>query len=170
MSTYDIIVQIIGFIGLIFSVIAFQCKKHKNVMINKTINEMIFALQYFMLGAYTGVAMNLIGSARNILFAKLIEKGKSTTVAQIIFGVFFVIFGIFTWQGPISIMVISAKIVTSIAYGIKNTSVLRWLTLPTSVCWLIYNTVSMSFAGILCESFTIISIVSAIIRIDFLKK
>ena len=66
---YDIIIQSIGGIGLLCAVIAFQCKKHKNVMLFRTLNEMFFAIQYLCLASYTGVAMNLIGSVRNIIFA-----------------------------------------------------------------------------------------------------
>ena len=75
---YDIIIQSIGGIGLLCAVIAFQCKQHKNVMLFRTLNEIFFAIQYFCLASYTGVAMNLIGSARNIIFEIRVKKEKST--------------------------------------------------------------------------------------------
>ena len=166
MKEYFGCVQIIGYIGLIFSVIAFQCKKHRNVMIFKTANELIFCIQYILLGAYTGAAMNLVGSARNLIFARTVAKGRSTKGWQALFAVFFTVFGLFTWQGPISIMIIAAKVITTIAYGIENTTLVRLLTLPTSICWLIYNGWSGSVGGVLCEAFTIASILVAMLRID----
>lgn len=169
-SALEIFIQVIGYIGLTFSIIAFQCKVHKNVMIFKTSNEMVFALQYILLGAYTGAAMNLISSLRNLIFARLICKGKSTLPYQIIFSISFIFFGILTWQGPLSFMIIAAKVITTIAYGIRRTDILRLLTLPTSVCWLIYNASCMSTAGVICEAFTICSIITAIIRIDILGR
>lgn len=42
-----IIAQVFGFAGLACSVSAYQCKKHKSVMLLKTSNEMLFAFQYF---------------------------------------------------------------------------------------------------------------------------
>ncbi|MBR2019600.1 MAG: YgjV family protein [Clostridia bacterium] len=164
-----ILIQVIGYIGVLFVVIAFQCKTHKRVIVLKTTNELIFALQYFLLGAYTGVAMNLVGSLRNFIFVAQVEKGKSTRVAQVVFSLFFVVFGILTWQGPISIAVIAAKLVTTIAYGLKNTRLIRFLTLPTSICWLIYNVVANSSAGVLCEAFTSLSILTAILRIELIE-
>lgn len=166
----EIIIQLIGFVGLSFAVIAFQCKKHKNVMIFRTLNEVFFAVQYFCLASYTGVVMNLIGSARNIVFARQVAKGKPTLIWQIIFSLMFVAIGILTTNGFVSIMVILAKVVTTVAYSMKNTKYIRLLTLPTSICWLIYNIVCSSFAGVLCEAFTILSIVTAIIRLDILKR
>lgn len=42
-----IIAQIFGFAGLACSVAAYQCKKHRSVMLLKTSNELLFAFQYF---------------------------------------------------------------------------------------------------------------------------
>ena len=73
-----IIAQIFGFAGFACSVSAYQCKKHKSVMILKTLNEMLFAFQYFFLGTYTGMAMNIISSVRNLTFSYLVKKEKNT--------------------------------------------------------------------------------------------
>ncbi len=170
MDIYGIFVQFIGYIGLAWAVIAFQCKSHKKVMIFRTLNEMFFAVQYVLLGSYTGVAMNLIGSARNLIFARRVQRGESTKIWQIIFSAAFAAIGLLTSQGLVSIMVILAKVVTTFAYTMKNTKYIRLLTLPTSICWLVYNISCSSGAGILCEAFTICSIITAIIRIDILKK
>ncbi len=170
MNWFDIFVQLIGCAGLLCAVIAFQCKAHKRVMLFRTLNELFFAAQYLLLGSYTGTAMNVIGSARNIVFAGLVEKGRSTTAFRIIFSVIFTVIGLITSEGLVSILVIGAKVVTTVAYGMKNTKYIRILTLPTSMCWLIYNIGCSSWAGVLCEVFTICSIISAIIRIDVLKK
>ena len=74
---YQFMIQAIGVIGIISSIISFQCKRHKPLMIFRTGNELFFALQYFLLGAYTGMAMNLIGCMRNILFAEMVERKKA---------------------------------------------------------------------------------------------
>ena len=52
--TYNIFVQAIGVIGIISSIISFQCKRHKPLMIFRTGNELFFALQYFLLGGIHG--------------------------------------------------------------------------------------------------------------------
>ncbi len=166
MTVWEIVIQLIGYIGLTFAVIAFQCKSHKKVMLFRTLNELIFAVQYFCMGSYTGVIMNVVGSVRNMSFAKCVEKEKSTRVLQIIFSIVFFVLGILTSNGLISIMVILAKIITTIAYSMKDTRYVRLLTLPTSICWLVYNIACGSTAGIMCEALTICSIVTAMIRLD----
>lgn len=165
----DIIAQVLGYIGLLCTVVAFQCKKHNMVMVLKTSNEVFFAMQYFLLGTYTGMAMNLVSSVRNLVFAQLVKKGKSTLPFQIIFCFFFVVAGIITWQSRISLPIILAKILTTVVYGMKNTKVIRFGTVPTSIFWLIYNFSCHSSAGVLCEIFALISITAAIIRIDIIE-
>lgn len=71
---FKICVQFIGFIGAAFGFIAYQNNNHKKIMLFKTASELTFALQFVLLRAYTGVAMNLIGCARNLVFADRVKK------------------------------------------------------------------------------------------------
>ena len=97
----QIAIQIIGFIGALLAIISFQSNRHGVIMALKTASETVFAVQLMLLGAYTGVAMNIIGSVRNLIFAALVKKGKSTTPWIIVFSVLTVVFGVLTWAGPI---------------------------------------------------------------------
>lgn len=164
----DIIVQLIGGLGIIASIISFQCKKHNSILFFRTLNEAIFALQYFLLGAYTGMAMNLVGCVRNIIFTKQVMQNKKTTITTIIFGILFLLFGIYTWQGKKSVLIIMAKVLSTIAYSNKNTTVVRTIIIITSTSWLVYNYCVFSLAGVLCEAFTLISLITGIIRLDII--
>lgn len=164
----DIIIQIIGGLGILASIISFQCKKHNFILLFRTLNEFIFSIQYFLLGAYTGMIMNLIGCIRNIVFTKQVSENKKTTVSIAIFGFMFFIFGLVFWQGSKSILIIAAKILSTLAYGNKNTAIVRRLTLITSTSWLIYNYSVFSIAGVICEAFTLISLIVGIVRLDLI--
>lgn len=166
MNLFDIFVQALGVVGIIFTIVSFQCRNHKPLMICRTGNELFFAVQYVLLGAYTGAAMNVIGCIRNMLFAKMVEKGKSTILIRFIFSGLFLIFSIFTWSGIKSILVGVAKVVSTFAYGSANTGFIRILILLTSITWFAYNFIVHSYAGCLCEFLSICSIIIGIIRID----
>lgn len=167
---FDIIVQGIGFLGLIASVVSFQCKKHSQVVTLRTVNELMFAVQYFLLGAYTGMAMNIIGCIRNVIFTEMVKREKKTTKVAVAFSVAFIVFSVLAWAGPKSILVGAAKVISTFAYGNKNTKVIRWLILLTSSSWLFYNIAVNSYAGAICEIMTIVSIVIAIVRIEIIGK
>ena len=161
-------IELIGALGIIASIISFQCKKHNSILLFRTLNEFLFAIQYFLLGAFTGMAMDLVGCARNIIFTKQVEKGKKTTTSTVVFSILFFAFGIFTWQGAKSILIIIAKILSTLAYGNKNTTIVRVIIFITSSSWLVYNYFVSSYAGMLCEIFTLVSLIIGIIRLDII--
>lgn len=165
MNLFEIFVQFIGVCGVICSLIAFQCKTHGKILFFRTMNEFLFGIQYIFLGAYTGAAMNFIGCVRNIFFAQQVKRGKKTIVSRIVFSVFFIIMVAFTWSGSKSLLIGIAKVASTFAYGCKNTVVMRFIILVTSTAWLIYNIQAGSLAGMLCEIFTLGSIIVALIRI-----
>ena len=132
---FKICVQFIGFIGAAFGFIAYQNNNHKKIMLFKTASELTFALQFVLLRAYTGVAMNLIGCARNLVFADRVKKGKSTAAGIAVF-----------------------------SYGMKRPKLVRLLTLPSSALWIVYDAICLSAAGVLTEIFTVASITIAEIR------
>ena len=89
---------------------------------------------------------------------------------QIIFGIGFVVLGLLSWHGPISLFVVVAKLLSSVALGIKNTRTIRILNAISSPCWLVYNAYMGSITGIVGEAMISLSVLSAIVRLDILKK
>ena len=57
-----------------------------------------------------------------------------------------------------------AKMISTMAFGNKNLLVVRLLILVTSSSWLIYDLFSGSYAGVVCEALTLLSIVIALFR------
>lgn len=166
----EIWIDILGALGIVAAVLAFQCKRHGRVLTYRTANEVFFGIQFFLLGAYTGVAMNLVGSIRNTVFTLQVKHGKSTRLTAFLFCLFFLLAGLYTWEGPKSILVIVAKIISTLAFGNKNLLIVRLLILFTSSSWLIYDLFSGSMAGVVCEALTLTSILIALWRFHLPRK
>lgn len=166
---FEIVSQTVGIIGIIASILSFQCREHKKLMLFRTANESLFAVQYIMLGAYTGAAMNIFGSIRNVVFSKLVEKGKSTVAARAVFSVLFALFTVLTWAGPKSLLSGAAKILSTVAYGSSDTAFVRRVIFLTSSAWLVYNYSVGSYAGCVCEILTLASIAVGFVRLDLPK-
>ena len=160
----EILIELLGGFGILFAVLAFQCKKHNRVIAFRNLNMLFFAGQYVLLGAYTGMAMNIIGMIRNVIFSEQVKRGKSTRISISAFCAIFLVAGIITWEGPKSILLILAKLISTAAYGNKNLLVVRLLVLFTSSSWLVYNLFVGSYAGMLCEVLTLLSILIALWR------
>lgn len=167
METFmEILIQTLGILGIIASILSFQNNDHKKIMFLRTTNEALFAVQYILLGAYTGAAMNIAGCVRNLLFAHKVARNESTVASRIVFCIIFTTSGILTWNGFSSILVIFAKVLSTMAYGSSRTGRIRLLILTTSTCWLVYNFFVSSYTGAVCEILTLCSVVSGIIRFD----
>lgn len=93
----QVCIQVIGALGVLAAVLAFQCKRHDRVMVLRTTNELLFALQYALLGEWTGVAMNLIGCVRNMVFRSMVLRGRNTRWARVLFSAMFAAFALLTW-------------------------------------------------------------------------
>ena len=64
----------------------------------------------------------------------------------------------------ISVISIIAKLLTTIAYGFKDPHVIRMINLPSNACWVIYNAVAFSIAGVINDLMCLGSIIIAELR------
>ena len=168
--TDGIVIQIIGFVGMILSIISFQSKSYQKIIWIRVASEFVFAVQYFLLGAYTGMATNLTSCVTNSIYRERIKRGKSVLGFQIAFAILFAGIGVWSWHGAVSLLVIAAKILSTVANGNANPKVLRILNLIINPLWLIYDIIVFSLAGIFSDAFTIISIIVAMVRLDKKRK
>lgn len=170
MTAWEIIIQLIGFLALGCSLLSFQFKKHNRILLFRTASELIFALQYILLGAWTAAIMDGISVVRNMLYTSLVKKNRSTTPVIVVFSIFVVATGLIALDGIISLLPIISKLLTTVSYGMKKEKWLRFITLPSCIFWIIYNGFVGSWAGILADSLTLVSLLIAIYKFDICKK
>ncbi len=165
----EFFIRFFGIVGLILCIIPFQFKKHKHIVLVKMASELSFAVQYVLLGAWTGALLDLVSGLRNFLFYKCVEKKRSTLPVIIAFSALVIALGIGSWAGPISLLPVGAKVISTVSYGMKNERLLRYITLPSCILWIIYNVIVGSYEGIVSDSLSFISIITAIYRFDVKK-
>ena len=185
---FEIFIQVIGFIGIAVNILSVQFNTHWKIMLFKTLGSLIFVFQYILLGAWVGMVMDLIGSIRNVIFTLNVQKGKSNKLWVIFFSIITFIAGVLTismtwdksigyasrWSNnadviltialSISVISIIAKLLTTIAYGFKDPHVIRMINLPSNACWVIYNAVAFSIAGVINDLMCLGSIIIAELR------
>ena len=163
-----ILIRLIGFAALILCIIPFQFKRHKNIVRCKMFSEILFAVQYFLIGpeAYTGAWLDLLSGGRNFLFYKLVEKKKSTLPVIVVFSALMIALGIYSWSGWLSLLPIFAKVISTVSYGMKNERLLRYITLPSCILWVIYNISVGSWEAMIGDTLSLVSILIAIYKFD----
>lgn len=164
----QLLIRLLGVFGLILSIIPFQFKKHKHIVLFKMASCLTFSTQYFLLGpsAYTGAWMDLISALRNFLFYKFVDKKISTLPIIMIFSALVLFIGVYSWVGWLTLLALIPKLLTTVSYGLKNERMLRFITLPSCLFWIAYNCIVGNFEAAISDFLTFVSILIAIYRYD----
>ena len=166
-----IIIQIIGFIGLLFVVISFQKDKRSFTLITQLFAALTFFIHFFLLTAWTGAAMNGISAVRAYVFyLRDSKKWIDNKIIMYLFILFFWIAGLMTWESYASLLPVISVTLECFALWNSNTKYIRWLFLSARPTWIMYDFLVGSYAGLTTEAFIVSSLVIAIIRFDILKK
>lgn len=164
-DTMFIISQSIGFAAAALLLLSYQQRTHRRIVTMQACSGFLFAVQYLLLGAYEGMAGNVVGFLRSIAYS---FRGKSKAVDSIacpvVFAVLAGIGGLSTYTSPASLLPMAAMMISSFVIWSPKTQKLRALTLPTSAMWLIYNIICSSYSGITTEVLSIVSIIIGLIR------
>lgn len=166
-----IIAQILGIIALIITVICYQLNSHKKILICQIAASTLFSIDLFLLGAYTGTLLNIIGICRGVVFYQR-EKYKwaNSKLVPAFFMVAAAVCVAVTYKSPVDLIPLIGIESTTIALYVKNPKYIRLFTLPSPPSWLVYNVVNGNIGGIMNEIFVFTSIIIAMIRYDIPKR
>lgn len=164
-STYDILVQAIGFLGLLFFFISFQVKTNKTFFIIQTLGCLTFSLQFALLGALSGAVSLLVNITRNIMLTRYSSRIIRWKGWVFIFSALSFAAALLTWSGPICLLPVIATIAGTIGYWTNNARNIRIANLVLNApCMLLYDVLVKSWGGALNEAVTLVSIIISIIR------
>lgn len=159
-----IIGQIFGIIAIILGFVSYQMKTQKQLLICQTATSLVFCIHYFLIGATTGMAMNMVNVVRNIFYYRRNQKGNKSLIVPIIFTSILAVIGILTWNGWYSIFVFLGLIINSMCMSFADPQNVRKSILVTSPMVLIYDAFTLSVGGFVYEAVAIISSVIGILR------
>lgn len=150
------LIQGVGFIAAIFSISVFQFNKRKQMQGLNVIASLLWSTHFLLLGAPTGVLMNLINAVRYYVFRKN-KPSKRTIWILYIFLVLACVGTAVTWQGWLSLLALAGTILSTIAYWPSKPKTIRRLALTVPPFWFSYNAITGSIAGMFVEAFLFIS-------------
>lgn len=163
-QTQQLIGQALGILATIITVISYQMNTKKSLLLVQTAATTCTCLAYFFLGAASGFALNVVCIIRNIVFYFQKDSGKVHTISSLLLAGAMVVLGALSWQGPVSLLIISALAANTIFMSFGNPQLLRKSILGTSSLVLLYNVFVFSLGGIANEGLSIVSSVVGILR------
>ena len=160
----NFIIQIIGLIGTFLFFISFQCKSNKNLFRVQFVSYLCYTLHLLLLGAITGGISYILNTIRSFCLGSQNEKLKSKKMCMLICTLQLVGMA-FTWSGWISMLPVMANIAATIAGYSNNARKIRLAgMLINSPLWIVYDLIVGSWAGILDEVVSELSMIISIIR------
>ena len=176
MELKEIIAQIFGLIGMAVAILSYQGKAKKTVILMQLVSTFMFTVNFALLGATIGALLNGIGFIRAIIFVNK-DKFHTERIGWLIgFIVVFALmypatFLLFDREPTLKNLVLELLPVIgmcagTVGYYLKDAAHVRKLALIGSPCWLIYNVFTGSIGAVLCEVFSLISVIIGMIRHD----
>jgi len=160
-------IQLIG-VGAIISIIwSFQQKKRSAILFFLSIGQVLFSIHYGLLGAWTAVAINVIGIVRGIVFYyKPRYHWAQQPIWAVLFIVAFWIGGFMTWAGWHSVLPLLAMTIETIGVWRNDPKQMRWFLLATRPLFFAYSLIVGSYAGMVADVVFSISIITGMVRFD----
>ncbi len=175
----DILAQIIGILAMVVIVLSYQCKNKNTLLFIQMLGNVLFAVNMFMIGAYVGGLLNAIGIVRALVYMR---KERLKLPLPLVNGIFIflyfvsyvLVFTVFGKEFTLANAIVELLPVigmTALTFGFagSNAKAVRLCSLINSPCWLVYNSINFAIGGILCEVISLVSLATAMIRLDFKK-
>ena len=159
-----LLIQGVGLIGTALYFISFQCRENKSLFRVQFLSYLFYTVHLILLGAVTGGISYLINTVRSLCLGSRWKFAHSKAMCAVICVTQAAILP-FTWSGWISVLPVAANIAATIAGYTNNALKVRLVGMfINSPLWIVYNVIVDSWAGILDEAVSEISMVVSIIR------
>lgn len=175
-SFAQVLAQVFGIIAMAAIVLSFQCKNKNTLLWIQLVGNVMFATNMLMIGAYVGGLLNIIAIVRVFVYMnkdrlKLPLKVVNSIFIFLYFVSYALVFTVFgkefnTVNAIVEMLPVIGMTAVTFGFAGSNAKTVRFCSLINSPCWLIYNLVCFSIGGILCEVISLISLATAIIRLD----
>ena len=156
--------QILGIIAIGLGFLSYQMRSQKNVLLLQVITAAVFIVHYLMIGAVSGMALNVVNLLKNIVYFFRSKKDSHDKIIPAIFVILFAVVGIFTWEAWYSVFVYVGLIIHAIGFALSDAQKSRGSILISSPLVMLYNVFAQSYGGIVYEAVATVSAAIGLIR------
>ena len=164
MELNDILIQGIGFTGTILYFVSYQCRENKKLFRIQFAAYLLYTTHLLLLGAATGGISYILNMIRSWCLGSNNKFLKSRAMCVIICALQVFTLAL-TMSGWISVLPVAANIASTIGGYTYNAKKIRITGMcVNSPLWIIYDIAVGSWAGILDEAATIVSVIISVVR------
>nr|MBQ8245013.1 YgjV family protein [Oscillospiraceae bacterium] len=163
---------IVGLAAVFFFLLSYQFPKRKAIITCNVISRVLYILQYLLLFAFEGAAMDLSAIPSSTLAARkhtpFVQRHKWAILISV--NAFVIGIGILVWQDWLSWVPIVGVLLETNALWLSQEKHIRCVSLAALPFWLFYNMRCGAYGAALGNVLAIVSVVMAILRYDFRAK
>ncbi|USN95109.1 MAG: YgjV family protein [Candidatus Nomurabacteria bacterium] len=164
----QLLIQGLGFFGLLFQLFSFQANDRSKILFRQGIGAIFFAVHFFLIGAFSGATISAVIAARNAVFY---EKTKESWANHKIWMFFFMILLValtlfFAWEGWFSLLPLCGTVVGTYARWNDKSNLIREFSLGGVTLWLIYSIIVGSIPAIINNALLLASVFVGFLRFD----
>lgn len=160
----EIIANAIACIAAIGSFASYQVNSQKKVLALQIFSNIITALSFLVLGAWTGLAMNTIAITRNIVYYYKDKKIFSGKYIPYIFAAVMILWGAFTWTAWYCVFAVAGWVVNTLALSLPSAQDIRKSILVSSPLMCVYCLLTANFFSAAKELVSVTSSIIGLIR------
>ncbi len=163
----NILIQLVGLVAAGCVLWSFQQNKRSHILLLLIAGQILFCVHFYLLDAWTAVAINLIGIVRGVIFnLKAERRWAQYSIWVYLFIVLFWISGYFTWEGPRSLLPLLAMTIETVGLWRRDPKAIRWFLLIIRPLFFTYAFLVGSYAGMLADILFSVSIMVSMFRFD----
>ena len=159
---------ITGLSAVFLYLVSFQFPKRRTIIACNVVSRVLYILQYLMLFAFEGAAMDISAIPSSFLAARkhtpFVQKHKVAIIAAV--NAFVISIGILVWRDWLSWVPVVGVLFETNALWMTREKHIRWLSLVAAPFWLFYNLRCGAYGAAIGNVLVIGSIVMALIRYD----
>lgn len=158
--------QICVIISVIILGATYFLKDKVKILVLCLIYCIFYGIHYLLLGAITGSFMNLVSFLRNYWFYRN-SKNKKENSKVVLYVLFLIssVFCIISYNDVFSLVSLTASLLSTYSIWQDNVKIYKILSMPVSICFIIYAVHINSVVAIFTEVILLIIEIVAIIRL-----
>ena len=164
------LIQLIGLVGSVISFTSLQSGSRTKILSLQILCCVLWVVHYALLGAYTGVLINILGLGRAVVCAFNDRPWAKNPLWLAFFLVCYAVSPLLTWNGPYCLLLGGAMMLTTVALWTHNMRLTRLLYLFNSPLVLVYNLIAQSYSSAAIEVVAFLSFLLAVWRFDIRKQ
>ena len=157
----------VGISATALFLLSYQQKSRRSIILFNAVSRMLYVLQYCLLGAFSGAALDVLGAVISVIAERRTRGGfvyrhRRALLVSLDLAIVFV--GLLLYENLFSLLPILGVLLHTGAFWIENERIIRRVSLLGSPFWLIYNLSCLAYGSAIGDLLSMVSILLAMYR------